>query len=510
MDYQLGFRILSLIIFLPLAGALVLLLFNKRQPGAMRAWSLGVALVDLALTLVLPATFRAGAEMQFVEQANWIPSLGIGYHLGVDGISLFMLPLTALLVVIAVIASWKGVGSTESSRASVKSYFFWLLMLETGVLGVFSALDLVLFYIFWEAMLVPAYFLIGKWGGARRAYATTKFFIYTMAGSALMLVGILVLGYFNYLNQGVFSFDWVVLRQAATSWVAPAWLFLVFALAFAVKVPIFPFHTWMPDAYGESPTPVTILLAGVLSKMGAYGFLRICLPLFPLNVQAFAPLMVILALIGIVYASFAALGQKDVKLVIAYSSMAHLSLIVLGIFVTSVQTLAGVVMQMVSHGIYVAALFLIVGVLEARRDSRQIAAFGGLWKAMPLLGVCFLIAMFGALGLPGLNGFVGEFNILAGVFQANPWYAAVGALGLILGAWYMLWTFQRVMQGPVTDERNAAVADIRGHELWALIPLLILIFVLGILPNLILTPTSGSVSALAAHLPAKVWLALVH
>jgi NADH-quinone oxidoreductase subunit M len=505
---QLGFPILSAIIFVPLAGALILLAFNKERQGTLRGWALGVALVDLALTIVALATFRAGADMQFVENVPWIANLGIGYHLGIDGVSLFMLPLTALLVVIAMLAGWKGVGPDEASRSQVKGFLFWVLMLETGVLGVFSSLDLVLFYIFWEAMLVPAYFLIGRWGGARRAYAATKFFIYTMAGSALMLVGILALGYFNYRSHGAFSFDWVVLREAAKSWVAPAWLFLVFALAFAVKVPLFPFHTWLPDAYGEAPTPVTILLAGVLSKMGVYGFLRFCLPLFPANVAAFAPLLIVLALIGIVYASFAALGQRDVKLVIAYSSVAHLSLVVLGVFVTNAQTLAGAVIQMVSHGIYVAALFLIVGMLEARRGSRQIADFGGLWKPAPLLGVCFLIALFGAAGLPGLAGFVGEFAILAGVFQANLWYAAIAALGLILGAWYMLWTFQRVMQGPAPADA-AAIADIRRHELLALIPLLILIFVVGILPNLILTPTGPTTTALASYLPAQVWLALI-
>ena len=495
---QLGFPILSLIVFLPLAGAIIALLFKKTSHAAIRWWSLGIALADLILTLALLVAYRAGdAGMQFVDDMIWIADLGIRYHLGVDGISLFLLPLTALLFVIAILVSWKPVGSDEESRAAVGGYFFWLLLLETGVLGVFVALDLVLFYIFWEAMLVPAYFLIGRWGGARRIYATTKFFIYTMAGSALMLVGILALGYSSYQQTGVVSFDWEILRELSLAWPAPLWLFGMFGLAFAVKVPIFPFHTWLPDAYGEAPTPVTILLAGVLSKMGLYGFLRICLPLFAEAVDMAAPWVAVLALIGIIYASLAALSQRDVKLVIAYSSVAHLSLTVLGLFVMNEQTLAGAVIQMVSHGIYVAALFLIVGMLEKRRGSRLIADFGGLWKPAPVLGVCFIIAMLGAVGLPGLNGFVGEFTILAGVFQSNRWYAAIAALGMILGAWYMLWTFQRVMQGNVTDPRNENVPDVTRGELVALVPLLILVFVIGILPNLILGPASETIAALA-------------
>lgn len=506
---QLGFPILSLIVFLPLAGAIALLFIDKTRYTAIRSWSLAIALFTLALTLVLPFTYQSSSDvrMQFEEQTTWIPSLGIGYHVAVDGISLFLLPLAALLCVIAILASWKPVGSDEAGRSAVRSYFFWLLMLETGVLGVFTALDLVLFYIFWEAMLVPAYFLIGRWGGPRRAYATTKFFIYTMAGSALMLVGILALGYFSHSLTGTLTFDWEKMRGLALPWPAPLWLFAVFGLAFAVKVPIFPFHTWLPDAYAESPTPVTVLLAGILSKMGVYGFVRFCLPLFPQGVKMAVPWVAILALISILYASLSALGQKDVKRVIAYSSVAHLSLVVLGVFVMNAQTLAGVVIQMVSHGIYVAALFLIVGVLEERRGSRMIADFGGLWKPAPILGVCFMIAMLGAVGLPGLNGFVGEFTILAGVFQNNPWYAAVAALGMILGAWYMLWTFQRVMQGKA-DAPILRISDVSTRELIPLVPLLVLIFLFGILPNLILGPANSSVAELAGQ-TARIWLALV-
>jgi NADH-quinone oxidoreductase subunit M len=304
------------------------------------------------------------------------------------------------------------------------------------------------------------------------------------------------------------TFDWATLNAMTLPWPAPLWLFGMFGLAFAVKVPLFPFHTWLPDAYGESPTPVTILLAGVLSKMGVYGFLRFCLPLFPEGAKAAAPVVAVLALIGILYASLAALGQKDLKLVIAYSSVAHLSLVILGLFVSNAQTLAGAVIQMISHGIYVAALFLIVGMLEARRGSRQIADFGGVWKPAPILGVCFLIVLFGAAGLPGLNGFVGEFTILAGVFQASPWHAAIAALGLILGAWYMLWTFQRVMLMKASGPQAENVPDVSGNELLVLVPLLVLIFLFGVWPNLILGPANDAVAAVAGE-ASKVWLALV-
>lgn len=496
---HMGFPLLTLIVFLPLLGAVITLLMDRRAHRAVRLVALVTALVDLVLTIVLCAAYIPGeAGMQMVDRAAWVPALGISYHLGVDGFSLFLLPLTALLFVIAVLASWKPVGSEASAREAVRGYFFWLLLLETGVMGVFVALDLVLFYIFWEAMLVPMYFLIGRWGGERRRYAAMKFFIYTMAGSALMLVGILALGYQNFAQNGVWSFDWEVLRGLALSPATALWLFLAFGLAFAVKVPLFPFHTWLPDAYVESPTPVTVLLAGVLSKMGVYGFLRFGLGLLPAGLSAAAPVVAVLALIGIVYASLAALMQRDIKRLIAYSSMAHLSLVVLGAVVANPETLSGVVMQMVSHGIYVAALFLVVGMLEERRGTRSIDAFGGLWKPAPLLGVCFLIAMLSAMGLPGLNGFVGEFTILVGVFQSQPAYAAVGALGLIFGAWYMLWAFQRVMQGSVSRPENASVPDIQGRELLVLVPLLALIVLLGVFPNIILQPIAATVQAVAA------------
>ncbi|MGC8825807.1 MAG: complex I subunit 4 family protein [Anaerolineae bacterium] len=501
-----GFPLLSLIVFLPLAGAALVLVWDKRAHAGIRAVALAVTLIVLALTLAAVALFRpAEAGMQLAEQAPWIPSLGISYRLGVDGFSLFLLPLTALLFVIAVLASWKPVGSDEAGRSAVQSYFFWLLLLETGVLGVFLALDLVLFYVFWEAMLIPMYFLIGRWGGERWAYATMKFFIYTMAGSALMLVAILAMGYFAYQNTGAWTFDWQSLRRLNLPWPAPLWLFAMFGLAFAVKVPVFPFHTWLPDAYVEAPTPVTVLLAGVLSKMGVYGFVRFGLQLFPEGLRTTGPWLAVLAIIGILYASLSALMQKDVKRVIAYSSVAHLSLVVLGVVVANAQTLAGVVMQMISHGIYVAALFLIVGMLEERRGTRLIAEFGGLWKPAPLLGVCFLIAMLGAVGLPGLNGFVGEFLILVGVFQEVRVYAVLAALGMILGAWYMLWTFQRIMQGPV-EARNAGVPDMRGMDLLVVVPLLVLIIVLGVFPNLILVPAGAAVTSLAGQVISVAWL----
>jgi len=506
---QLGFPILSLLIFLPLAGAIVALLIGRSRHAALRWWGLAVTLIDLILSIVMLASYRTGeGGMQLADTFAWIPSLGIRYHVAVDGISLYLVPLTALLFVLAVVLSWRPVGSTPEAQGDVRGYFFWLLMLEAGVLGVFLALDMVLFFVFWEAMLVPAYFLIGRWGGSRRAYATTKFIIYTMAGSAVLLVGILAFGFFSYFANGTLTFDWADLRGLALPWPAPLWLFLMFALAFAVKVPIFPFHTWQPDAYAESPTPVTILLAGLLSKMGVYGFLRFCLPFFPGVLKDATPWIGALAVAGIIYCSLAALGQRDLKRIIAYSSLAHLSLVVLGVFVMNEQSLAGAVIQMASHGIYVAALFIVVGVLEERRGSRMVPDFGGVWKPAPVLGVCFLIATFGAIGLPGLNGFVGEFSILVGVFQSSPWLAGLSALTMVLGAWYMLWTFQRVMQGKTTDARNEAILDVRGRELVALVPLLLLIFLIGILPNLVLTPALSTVAGLAARAPS-IWVPLV-
>ena len=494
--------ILSAIVFLPLVGAMGVLFLNEGRKKALHGWTLGVTLADLALAVALAVQFDAGeGGYQFVDSFSWVPSLGIQYLMGVDGISLFLVLLTAFLAPLAMLASWGRV------RERVKGFTFWLLVLETGVLGVFTSLDLVVFYIFWEAMLVPMYFLIGAWGGERRGYATLKFFLYTMAGSALMLVGILALGAYHYYYKGAWSFDLRAMAGLGLPAAAQLWLFGAFALAFAVKVPIFPFHTWLPDAYEQAPNAVMPLLAGVLGKMGVYGFLRFCLPLFPQATASYRPWVSALAIVGILYGSLAALGQRDVKRLVAYSSVAHLSLIVLGLFALNHQAISGALIQCVSHGVYIAALFLLVAMLEERRGTRLIEAFGGLWKPMPLLGFLFLVSVLAAVGLPGLNGFVGEFSILLGVFRANRAFAALAALGMIFGAWYMLWTFQRLMHGEVRHAENAALPDLRGREWALLVPLVVVMFLMGILPNLLFGRMDASVRQfLQAARPGAVTL----
>jgi len=491
---QLGFPILSIFIFLPLAGALVALLLGKNRT-ALKIWALVVALADLVLACVLWGFFDYGqAGMQFVDRFAWIEPLGISYYVGVDGISLWMLLLTAFLSLVAVSVSWKFLDSRPAGDAG--AYIFFLLMLQTGILGVFSALDLVLFYIFWEAMLVPAYFLIGRWGGERRVYATLKFFLYTMAGSALMLVAIIALAALNYQETGLWTFDLIALYSLPLAWMAQMGLFLAFLLAFAVKAPIWPLHTWLPDAYVESPTPVTILLAGVMSKMAIYGLIRFCLPLFPNAVEAARPWIWLLAITGIVYGSLIALVQRDMKRLVSYSSLAHMGLIVAGVLAANAQGVEGALFQSVSHGLTVTALFIFVSVLETRRGTRQVDDFGGLWKSVPIIGTLLLTVIFASIGLPGLSGFPGEFAMLVGIFRESTAAAVFASLGIVLGAWYMLDLFRRAFAGPLERAENRTLPDLHRREAVVLLPLVILMFVIGILPNLILRPTEASVNEL--------------
>ena len=495
---QPDFPLLSLIVFLPLAGALVLLVFfRETQRSAIRWWALLVSAVEFVISLWLLFAWQTKGGMQFVDgPADWIPELGVSYHLGVDGISLFLVLLTTLLTMLAVLASWGFVAERE------RSYYFWLLLLETGSLGVFLALDTVLFYAFWEAMLVPMYFLIGQWGSERRVYAALKFFLYTMAGSALMLVAIIVL----YFIGG--SFNLLVLYNGpALPPDLQTWLFLAFALAFAIKVPLFPFHTWLPDAHVQAPTAGSVLLAGVLLKMGAYGFLRFCLPLFPEAAVSFAPLLAVLSIIGIIYGALVALSQRDIKSLVAYSSVSHLGLVVLGIFVFNEQGLMGSVLQMINHGLSTGALFLLVGMLYARRHTRLIEDFGGLWKRMPRFGLFLLIATLASIGLPGLNGFVGEFTILVGIARAKPLYAVFATSGIVLGAWYMLTLVRRVMHGPLENPDNQELSDLSTREVLVLVPVTLLIFAIGIFPSLLLARMAPSVADLLDQLgPAVVGL----
>ena len=474
--------LLSLIIWIPLVGAL-LLLFTRSDRTAK--WiALVVALLDFIVSLGLLLRWVDTGSMQFQEFLPWIPQFGINYQLGVDGISLFLVLLTTLLGPIVVLFSWSNV------KDHLRAFLALLLVQQAGMLGVFLALDLVLFFVFWEFTLIPMYFLIGRWGGGRRVYAAVKFFLYTMAGSALMLIAILML----YWQGG--SFDWNVLRQTPMPPALQTWAFLAFALAFAIKVPLFPFHTWLPDAHVEAPTAGSVILAGVLLKMGTYGFLRFCLPLFPDATQQFAPWIAALAIVGILYGALVALVQKDVKSLVAYSSVAHLGFVVLGIFSLNQQGLSGAVLQGVNHGLSTGALFLLVGMIYDRRHTRLFSEFGGLWKQIPLFSALFVITVMASVGLPGLNGFVGEFTILLGAFQANPVWAVLGTAGVILAAWYLLVAVRGMLQGPLDNPENQHLSDLSAREALVLIPLVVLFFLIGLFPNLFLDKINPAVDTL--------------
>ena len=491
---QLGFPLLSIAIFLPLTGALVTLFLGKNR-ATIKIWALLVTLADLVLICTLWGLFNYGqAEMQFVDRFAWIEPLGVSYYVGVDGINLWLLLLTALLSPVAVLLSWKFLD--DRPEAEARAYTFFLLALQTGVLGVFTAVDLILFFIFWEAMLVPVYFLIGRWGGENRVYATFKFFLYTMAGSALMLVAIIALAVLHYESTGMLSFSLIVLHDVPLTWMAQLWLCLAFVLAFAVKAPLWPVHTWLPDAYVESPTPVTVLLAAVLSKMAVYGLIRFCLPLFPDAMQTIQPWIWLLAIVGILYGSLVALVQRDMKRLVAYSSLAHVGLIVAGVLAANVQGVQGALVQSISHGLTVASLFILVDLLETRRHTRSMDELGGLWRSIPLFGTVLLTVILASIGLPGLSGFPGEFTILVGIFQESPAAAVFATLGIVLGAWYFLNLFRRVFGGPLDRPENRTLPDLRGREAVVLLPLVILMFVVGILPGLILRPTDAAVGDL--------------
>jgi NADH-quinone oxidoreductase subunit M len=474
----LGIPALTLITFLPLAGLVVLLVMPGRKPTAVRVVANAVAGLELLATLALLAGFNpASGEMQFVERADWIRAFQAQYLMGVDGISLLLILLTSLLTFLATLSSWKAI------TVRVKEYYAFMLILEVGMIGVFVSLDLVLFYVFWEVMLVPMYFLIGIWGGERRLYAAIKFFLYTLFGSVVMLVGILVL-YFHY-----HTFDLTVMLRSGS--VLPlalqSWVFLAFFLGFAIKVPMFPFHTWLPDAHVEAPTAGSVLLAGVLLKMGTYGFVRFSLPLFPDASRKFVPLLVVLALISIVYGALVSLMQRDMKKLIAFSSVSHMGFVMLGLFTFSPTAVKGAVLQMVNHGISTGALFLVVGVLYERRHTRLIADFGGLSSRLPLCAAVFLIMALSSIGLPGLNGFVGEFMILVGAWNTNWVWAAVAATGIVLSAAYMLWLYQRVMFGRLDNPANESLRDLTAREFATFLPLVLLAFWIGVFPKPFLT-----------------------
>jgi NADH-quinone oxidoreductase subunit M len=480
--------LLSLITFLPLAGAVLVLFLRGGAARAIRTTALAVSLLTFALSILLFAGFDGGSGLpEFVERSAWL-GRGLDYHVGVDGLSLFLVLLAAFLTPIALLSSWRAV------EDRVKEFSVFMLLLETGMIGVFVSLNLFLFYVFWEAMLVPMYFLIGIWGGRRRIYATTKFVLFTMFGSLLMLVAILALQAAHFRATGSHSLAIADLASLAFSPGLETWLFLAFALAFAIKVPLFPLHTWLPDAHVEAPTAGSVLLAAVLLKMGAYGFLRLGLPLFPHAAAAFAPALSVLAVVGIIYGGLMALVQKDMKSLVAYSSVSHMGLVMLALFSLNVEATEGALYQMLNHGLSTGALFLAVGMLYERTHSRLIADHGGLAARMPVFAGLLLLVMLSSAGLPGLNGFVGEVLCFYGVFAADKLLAVLSVSTAVLSAAYLLWLYRRVMHGPVRVPGDASLRDIGVRELACFVPIVALIFYMGLFPGTFLRKMDAAVS----------------
>jgi NADH-quinone oxidoreductase subunit M len=498
--------LLSIVIFLPLLGVIAIALLRGMEARVVKTTALIVALLTFVVSLGLYWGFEADSvdaygfqnDDQLYQDIEWISGLGTNYHIGIDGISLWLVLLTTFLTAVCILAAWNSV------KKGLGGFMMSLLALETGMLGVFCSLDLFLFFVFWEAMLIPMYFLIGIWGGERRIYATIKFVLYTMAGSALMLVGILVL-----YSQNGNSFELTsLLTQTATEgfeFEHSHLLFLAFFIAFAIKVPLFPFHTWLPDAHVEAPTAGSVILAGVLLKMGTYGIVRFCLPLFPDAAAWATPWIIPLAVIGIIYGALVAMVQPDLKKLVAYSSVSHLGFVVLGLFSQSHAGIQGSVLQMINHGLSTSALFLLVGMIYERRHSRMIVDFGGLAKRMPIFATIFLIVTLSSIGLPGLNGFVGEFMILLGSFVGNAfskWYVVFATTGVILAAVYMLWMFQRVMFGKL-DKTNESLPDLNAREIVLLLPILLFIVWIGVRPNSFLEPMKLSVDKVVEKVNAE-------
>jgi NADH-quinone oxidoreductase subunit M len=487
---------LTLVTFFPIVGVLVMLFIKTEQKNVYRWIAMATSLVTLGISIFVLTQFDASnPDLQLVVNAPWIQVAGwnINYHLGVDGLSILLVMLTAFLTPISILSTWTAV------EDRVKDFMIFFLLLEVGMTGVFLAQDLFLFYVFWEFTLVPMYFLIGVWGGPQRMYAAVKFFLYTMAGSILMLVAILWLG--NY--QGTFSVPKLVDLGGIPGDVQ-LWLFLAFAAAFAIKVPMFPLHSWLPDAHVQAPTAGSVILAGVLLKMGTYGFVRFNIPLFPQASIKAAPWMALLAVIGILYGAAVSYAQKDVKKLVAYSSVSHLGFVMLGLFALNPQGIQGGILQMINHGLSTGALFLIVGMIYERRHTRDMDAFGGLWKVMPVYGALTLIVTLSSMGLPGLNGFVGEFAILLGAFGSpeigSYWYAGLAAAGVILAAVYMLYMFQKMFLGPLDKEENKVLKDLNWREIATLVPLLVFIFWIGLYPKPFFALIAPAVDKLVALL----------
>jgi NADH-quinone oxidoreductase subunit M len=484
-------HLLSIVAFWPLAGMFVLLFMPKESKNLIRWWANLVVLSGFLISLPLWFwfDFDNSDAMQYVVKAPWIQTLGADFHVGVDGISMLLVMLTTLMGPLAVLSSW------DAIQVRVKEYYAFMLMLQTGMLGVFISLDFFMFYVFWEVMLVPMYFLIGVWGGPRKLYAAIKFFLYTLVGSVLLLLGILAL-YFSY--PGIAAANPEIAQAYGTDptfnilafhAMAPYlmenlqwWVFLGFFVGFAIKVPMFPFHTWLPDAHVEAPTAGSVILAAVLLKMGTYGFLRFSIPILPKATVDFVPLMIALSIIAIIYGALVAMMQPDMKKLVAYSSVSHMGFVMLGMFALNPNGLNGSILQQINHGISTGALFLIVGIIYERRHTREIAQLGGLSNIMPVYATVFLIMTMSSIGLPLLNGFIGEFTIMAGALQKNLWWAVAGGAGIVLGAAYMLWLYQRTMFGKLDNPANQGLSDMNWRELATLVPLIIMAFWIGLYP----------------------------
>ena len=499
MMTQNGFPVVTALIVLPLVAA-VALLFMRRE-WTVRTFTLGVGILECLLCLPLLGYAPNGPAFQFVEQAQWLPALGMTYHMGVDGLSLYMILLTALMLPLCVLGSWTYIAKR------VTEFHFCLLLMTSACIGVFAALDFVLFYVFWELMLIPMVFIIGVWGGARRIYAAVKFFLFTLAGSVLMLVALLAVIFIHQAQTGVLTTDLLVLYNTSFEPGVQMWLFAAFALAFAIKVPMFPLHTWLPDAHVEAPTAGSVILAAVLLKMGTYGFMRFAFPLFPGAAVSATPVLAVLAVIGILYGAMVALVQVDIKKLIAYSSVSHLGYVMLGIVSLTPAGVSGGMLQMINHGISTGMLFLLVGVIYERRHTRLISEFGGLASRQPGYAVVFLLATLSSIGLPGTNGFVGEFLVMLGTFNSSwlatvfgktaaPWVlAAFAGTGVILGAVYMLWMVQRVFFGPLANEKNRGLTDLCLREALMFVPLIMAVFGMGLFPTPFLLKIEPAVKA---------------
>jgi len=477
-------NILNIVCYLPLAGMIAIMFMKRENENAIRWVANITALAGFIVSIPLMTAFNdpryvSPNGFRFMFDRPWIPQIGARYTFGIDGISMLLVLLTTLLGFIAILSSWTAI------KERVKEYYAFMLLLQTGMLGVFMALDFLVFYAFWEIMLVPMYFLIGVWGGPRKLYAAIKFFLYTLAGSLLMLVAILAIYFYQYNATGVYSFDILGYQKLGFPTDLQYWVFLAFFVGFAIKVPMFPFHTWLPDAHVEAPTAGSVILAGVLLKMGTYGFVRFSLPMFPWATMHFLQPLLILCLIGIIYGALVAMMQKDMKSLVAYSSVSHLGFVMLGVFAATPVALQGGILQMVNHGISTGALFLIVGIIYERRHTRMIADYGGLSHIMPVYATVFLIMTLSSIGMPGLNGFIGEFFILQGTFAApGLWiYAALAVIGIVLGAAYMLWLYQRVMFGKLENPLNKVLPDLNLREVATFVPLIILAFWIGIYPS---------------------------